>query len=43
MPTVFPLLFEVIYSCGVVTGELRVVVDQIVSRLRSLPLKVDGF
>jgi len=43
MPAIFSLLFEVIYSCGVITGELRVVVDQVVSRLRSLSLKVDGF
>lgn len=43
MSTVFSFFFEVIYSCGVITGELRVVVDQVVSRLRSLSLKVDGF
>jgi hypothetical protein len=43
MSTILPFLFEIIYSRGVITGELRVVVDQIVSCLCSLALKVDGF
>jgi hypothetical protein len=42
-PTILSVLFETVYSRGVITGKLRVVVNQIIGCLRSLTLKVYSF